>query len=59
MKKSFLALMIFIAVVISGCGRIGADRNGETPVDFTVVEKQQCPKNFLHQSNRPKLKNLR
>ena len=47
MKKSFLALMIFIAVVISGCGRIGADRNGETPVDFTVVEKTAVPEEFL------------
>ena len=47
MKKSFLALMIFIAVVISGCGRIGEDRNGETPVDFTVVEKTAVPEEFL------------
>lgn len=47
MKKSFFALMIFIAIVISGCGKLRTDRHSETPVDFTVVEKTAVPQEFL------------
>lgn len=47
MKKSFFALMIFIAAVICGCGKTGTGKNAGTPVDFTVVEKTAVPEEFM------------
>lgn len=54
MKKSLFALMIFIAAVISGCGRIGSGKISETPVDFTVVEKTAVPEEFMSSIEKAK-----